>query len=152
MSDDELLRSVSTEASRLANDLTTPLRRIRLRSGSAMVDVEWSDGPPAAAAGDDHATDHEPAADGDELVVNSPMVGTFYHAPTPGEPPFVSVGGIVEKDTVIGIVEAMKLMNRITADQDGVVREVLVANGGSVEFGQPLVSLDPVPDLAWRDR
>lgn len=152
MSENELLRTVSKEASRLVNELVHPLRRIRLRSGSAMVDLEWPEGSPEAASAviDDAA--HGMVAEDNKLVVCSPMVGTFYHAPAPGELPFVSIGGMVEKDTVIGIVEAMKLMNRITADQDGVVSDILVANGSSVEFGQPLVALDPVPDPAWRDR
>jgi acetyl-CoA carboxylase biotin carboxyl carrier protein len=85
------------------------------------------------------------------VVVRSPMVGTFYHAPAPGEPPFVSVGGMVEPDTVIGIVEAMKLMNRITADRTGVVQDVLVPDGQPVEFEQPLLVLDP-PSEDWTDR
>jgi acetyl-CoA carboxylase biotin carboxyl carrier protein len=63
----------------------------------------------------------------------------------------VSVGVVVERDTVIGIVEAMKLMNRITADQSGVVRDVLVADGRAVEFEQPLLVLDPVPEHGWRN-
>jgi acetyl-CoA carboxylase biotin carboxyl carrier protein len=86
------------------------------------------------------------------VVVRAPMVGTFYHAPAPGEPPFVSVGGTVDADTVIGIVEAMKLMNQITADQSGVVRDVLAPDGRPVEFEQPLLLLDPLPDQDQGDR
>jgi acetyl-CoA carboxylase biotin carboxyl carrier protein len=107
-------------------------------------------GQPTAAAGQPTAAAGLPvtaAAREERALVRSPMVGTFYHAPAPGEPPFVSIGGTVEPDTVIGIVEAMKLLNQITADQAGVVREVLVPNGQPVEFEQPLIVLDPLPDL-----
>ena len=87
--------------------------------------------------------DEEPEKDA--LLVRAPMVGTFYHAAAPADAPFVAVGGVVAPDTVVGIIEAMKLMNRITADQHGVVREVLVDNGQPVEFEQPLIVLDPLP-------
>lgn len=70
--------------------------------------------------------------------VKSPMVGVFYTSPAPGEEPFVSVGSRVEKGDVLCIVEAMKLMNEITADTAGEITEVCVADGEIVEFGQPL--------------
>ena len=72
-------------------------------------------------------------------VVKSPLVGTFYCAPAEDKPPFVSVGDKVKKGQVIGIVEAMKLMNEVETEFDGTVLEVLVENGDMVEFGQPLV-------------
>ena len=73
---------------------------------------------------------------GDEI--KAPLVGTFYVAPAEGAEPFVSVGDKVKKGQVIGIVEAMKLMNEITATVDGVITEILVNNEDVVEFGQPL--------------
>jgi acetyl-CoA carboxylase biotin carboxyl carrier protein len=78
-----------------------------------------------------------PEASGKEVV--SPMVGTFYAAPSEGEEPFVKVGDTVKKGQTIGIVEAMKLMNEIESEYDGVVEEVLVANEQMVEYGQPLI-------------
>lgn len=71
-------------------------------------------------------------------VVKSPMVGTFYRAPEPTAPPFISPGDRVRKGEVLCIIEAMKLMNEIEAEFDGVVAEVLVDNGQAVQFGQPL--------------
>lgn len=70
--------------------------------------------------------------------INSPMVGTFYLTPNPDEPPFVRVGDKVEKNTIIGIIEAMKVMNEIKAGLSGTVAEVLVDGGQPVEFGTKL--------------
>ena len=74
-------------------------------------------------------------------VITSPLVGTFYAAKAEGAAPFISVGATVIKGQVIGIVEAMKLMNEIEAEADGTVAEILVENEQLVEFGQPLVRL-----------
>lgn len=77
---------------------------------------------------------HEPAA----KHITSPMVGTFYAAPTPDDPPFVKVGDRVEKDTVVCIVEAMKVMNEVKAGIAGIVVETLIESGNPVEFGSKL--------------
>ena len=74
--------------------------------------------------------------------ITSPMVGTFYRAPSPGAAPFVEVGDTVKKGQVIGIIEAMKLLNEVEADQDGVVTGFAVENGQPVEFGQALFILE----------
>jgi acetyl-CoA carboxylase biotin carboxyl carrier protein len=71
-------------------------------------------------------------------TINSPMVGTFYVAPSPDSPPFVSVGDPVSADTVVCILEAMKVMNEIKAEVDGTIVEVLVENAEPVEYGEPL--------------
>jgi acetyl-CoA carboxylase biotin carboxyl carrier protein len=71
-------------------------------------------------------------------VVTSPMVGSFYRAPSPGAEPFVQVGDTVKEGQTICIIEAMKLLNEIEADKSGVVKEILVENGQAVEYGQPL--------------
>jgi acetyl-CoA carboxylase biotin carboxyl carrier protein len=71
-------------------------------------------------------------------VVTSPMVGTFYRAPSPGADPFVQVGDAVKEGQTICIIEAMKLLNEIESDQAGVIKEILVENGQAVEYGQPL--------------
>ena len=73
-----------------------------------------------------------------DKVVNSPLVGTFYNAATPESEPFVKVGDAVKKGQVMGIIEAMKLMNEIECEFDGVVEAVLVNNEDIVEYGQPL--------------
>jgi acetyl-CoA carboxylase biotin carboxyl carrier protein len=74
-------------------------------------------------------------------VIKSPMVGTFYRSSAPGAKPFVEIGQTVKAGETVCIIEAMKLLNEIEADQDGVVKEVLVENGEPVEYGQPLVVL-----------
>ena len=78
---------------------------------------------------------------GDE--VTAPLLGTFYRAPKPGAPPFVDVGARVEPDTIIAIIEVMKLMNTVRAGREGRVTEILVADGALVEFGQPLLRVAP---------
>jgi acetyl-CoA carboxylase biotin carboxyl carrier protein len=75
-------------------------------------------------------------------VIASPMVGTFYRSSSPSAAPFVSVGDRVKKGQVIGIIEAMKTMNQIEADRDGVVSDILVQNAQPVEFGEALIALD----------
>ncbi len=77
--------------------------------------------------------------------IRSPIVGTFYRAPAPGEPPFVEVGDEVKKGQVLCIVEAMKVMNEIESDVDGRVVDILVKNGEPVEYGQVLFLIDPSP-------
>lgn len=71
-------------------------------------------------------------------IIHSPLVGTFYNTPSPDSPPFVSVGDTVKKGQVLAIVEAMKLMNEIESEYDGVVEEILADNESMVEYGQPL--------------
>lgn len=96
--------------------------------------------PAPAAPSAAPATGAAPAApSADEgIPIKSPTVGTFYISNAPGEPPFVSVGSKVAKDTVVCIIEAMKVFNQITADVSGTITKVLVNNGDAVEFGQPL--------------
>jgi acetyl-CoA carboxylase biotin carboxyl carrier protein len=76
--------------------------------------------------------------------VTSPIVGTFYRAPAPDADPFVQVGDTVKSDTVLCIVEAMKLMNEIKAEMNGVVKKSLVENAQPVEFGQPMFLIEPL--------
>lgn len=79
-----------------------------------------------------------PAAAEETRTVNSPMVGTFYRAPSPGAKPFADVGQRVKAGDTVCIIEAMKLLNEIETEYDGVIKEILVENGQPVEFGQPL--------------
>jgi len=82
-----------------------------------------------------------PAEDQGHLV-KSPMVGTFYRSPSPGAKPFVEVGDTVKSGDIICIIEAMKLLNEIECDKDGVIKEILVENGQPVEYGEPLVIIE----------
>jgi acetyl-CoA carboxylase biotin carboxyl carrier protein len=77
------------------------------------------------------------------VMVSSPFVGTFYRAPSPDAPPFVDVGAKVKKGQTLCIVEAMKLMNEIESEVDGIVAEILVQNATPVEFGEPLFRIVP---------
>lgn len=74
----------------------------------------------------------------------SPMVGTFYLSPSPDSPPYVTVGQEVQEDTVVCIIEAMKVMNEIKAETRGIIIEILAQNGKPVEFGKPLFAVGPV--------
>ena len=86
-----------------------------------------------------------PAVSDDPRLVElrAPLLGTFYRAPKPGAPPFVDVGSIVEPETVIGIIEVMKLMNTVRAGARGVVRAIHARDGVLVEYGETLVVLTP---------
>jgi acetyl-CoA carboxylase biotin carboxyl carrier protein len=98
---------------------------------------------PPAAAGARVAPEHVsvPAADKDIRDVMSPMVGTFYRAPAPNADQFVEIGDIVKKGQTLCIIEAMKLMNEIESDADGVVTAIHVESGKPVEYGQKLFSI-----------
>jgi acetyl-CoA carboxylase biotin carboxyl carrier protein len=78
------------------------------------------------------------------ITVTSPIVGTFYRAPSPEASPFVEVGTKVKKGQVLCIVEAMKLMNEIESEADGIIIKVLVENGQPVEYGEPLFLIEPI--------
>ena len=134
--------------------LADPARGDRDRA----IEVEWAaEAPPAGVVapppaqgtpgdtGARPATPADPAAELAEVAasVRSPLVGTFYAAPSPGADPFVRVGDEVEPGQTVGIVEAMKLMNPILADEAGVVAEVLVGDAESVEYDQVLMRLRP---------
>ena len=84
----------------------------------------------------------QPAATG-EIEIKSPMIGTFYRAPSPEAPNYADVGTEVNPETVVSIIEAMKVMNEIKAEVKGVITQVLVENGKPVEFGQPLFKVRP---------
>ena len=93
---------------------------------------------PVAAA----AAPSAPAARDLSQAQKSPMVGTFYRAPSPSAPAFVEVGATVKAGDTLCIIEAMKLMNEIEAEKSGVIKEILVENGQPVEFGEPLFIIE----------
>ncbi|MBR7156236.1 MAG: acetyl-CoA carboxylase biotin carboxyl carrier protein [Lentisphaeria bacterium] len=75
-------------------------------------------------------------------TIDSPLVGSFYRSPSPDAAPFVQVGDRVNEETVVCIIEAMKVMNEIKAEKSGVIKEILVDNGQPVEFGQPIFVIE----------
>ena len=85
-----------------------------------------------------------PAAETDGLsTITAPMLGTFYRAEAPGKPPFVEIGNRVDPDTIVCIIEVMKMMNSVTAGVSGTIAEVLPDNAELVEYGQPLFRVEP---------
>ena len=81
------------------------------------------------------------AAEADLFILKSPIVGTYYEAPSPGAPPFVKLGDAVKEGQVLCIIEAMKLMNEIEADVSGVIAKIFVSNANPVEYGMPLFGI-----------
>ena len=110
----------------------------KLRRGPTEA-VPTSGGTPPPPVGDGGGGSDEPAVP----TINSPTVGTFYSAQSPEDPPFVKIGQAVSPDSVVCIVEAMKVFNQIPAETAGTIIEVLVEDGEAVEFGQPLFRIQP---------
>jgi len=117
--------------------------KIRLRK-KELVQTAAAATPPSAARGSQPAAAGDSSAglageaDSNLQVITSPIVGSFYRAPSPDAEPFVEPGDPVEPDTVVCIVEAMKVMNEVKAEVSGTIQKVLVENGKPVEYGQPL--------------
>lgn len=98
---------------------------------------------PAPAAGQSAAPAAPAPVNDGSIIIKSPTVGTFYSSPSPDDPAFVKVGSTVKADTVVCLIEAMKVYNQITADVTGTITEVLANNADAVEFGQPLFRVKP---------
>jgi acetyl-CoA carboxylase biotin carboxyl carrier protein len=123
-----------------AGDAETSGRpRVRSRSESAPVGQ-----PPGGPEALTPPPGSEAAAESDGLTtIPAPMLGTFYRAEAPGKPPFVEVGSRVEPDTIVCIIEVMKMMNSVPAGVSGTVAEVIAENAQLVEYGQPLFRVEP---------
>jgi acetyl-CoA carboxylase biotin carboxyl carrier protein len=147
-----------------ANDLNTIEvrdgdRRVLLKRGADVVVPSASSGfyatpqvsapspglATGAASGAGSASTSTPAVtdEANQLTIKSPMVGTFYSAPSPEAKPFVSVGTVVDEETDVCVIEAMKVFNNIKAECRGTIARILVTNGQTVEFGQPLFLVKP---------
>jgi acetyl-CoA carboxylase biotin carboxyl carrier protein len=98
---------------------------------------------PPASQGAETAGQTAPKQEENLIEIKSPIVGTFYAQPTPDSDPYVEVGSSVEPQTIVCIIEAMKVMNEIKAETSGTIAEVLVNNGQAVEYGQVLFKLRP---------
>ncbi len=130
----------------IAHDLV----ELSLRDGDVEVNLRRPQGNPSAevltgSPPDTVAAVTAGAADAEEVGtfvdIESPMVGTFYVSPDPDSPPFVKVGSRVQADTIVCIVEAMKVFNEIKAEVSGVIDRILVKNEQAIEYGQPLFSV-----------
>ncbi|MFI9551637.1 acetyl-CoA carboxylase biotin carboxyl carrier protein [Nonomuraea endophytica] len=137
------LRLLREEVGNLVKTVPGPVSSVSVRLGDCSLEVSWAGaaptGPPAVQA--EWEETPQEAADPALAVVTAPLVGTFYVAPEPGAAPFVRAGDRVEAGQTIGIVEAMKLMNPVAAEQSGEVVEVLAGNAEPVEYGQDLVRI-----------
>jgi acetyl-CoA carboxylase biotin carboxyl carrier protein len=117
--------------------------KLKVAFAGAVAPVAHAPSPVAApaVAAAAPAAGPTPKSTAEGKVIKAPIVGTFYRAPSPDAPAYVNVGDTVRKGQVVCIVEAMKLMNQIESDVDGVVTEILVDNGQPVQFGQELFRL-----------
>jgi len=118
-----------------AAPITYPVAAAPFAPAPANADTPAAPGPAA--------TSSESQLEEGLVTIDSPMVGTFYAAPAPGEPPFVQRGDMVDEGQTVCIVEAMKLMNEVGAKFSGSIEKILVENGEPVEFGQPLFAVKP---------
>jgi acetyl-CoA carboxylase biotin carboxyl carrier protein len=120
--------------------------KLRIRRGGS-VEVEavpqYVAAPSAPAAAPAAPVVAEAAAPAVGESITAPIVGTFYQAPSPDAAPFVKEGDTVTPDSVVCIIEAMKVMNEVKAERSGVIKRVLVENAHAVEFGQPLFEITP---------
>lgn len=127
-------------------DMESEDLKLTLRRGSvAAAPVQMAPAAPAAAPATPAAAPeavNEAGAETSAITVDSPIVGTFYAAPSPDAEPYVKVGDSVTEDTVVCIVEAMKVMNEIKAEKAGKIKKILVDNATPVEYGQPLFELE----------
>ncbi|MDJ0345175.1 acetyl-CoA carboxylase biotin carboxyl carrier protein subunit [Streptomyces sp. H10-C2] len=160
-----VLDAVFRSVAQLAGTTPDPPRRIRMQDGTTTVEVEWPDPvraqpvpagvaavpagavevPAGAAAVNGTETGQAVAEPADDLrYLRAPMVGTFYHAGAPDAQPYVKVGDVVRPGQEVGILEAMKMMSTLTADEGGRVVEMLVPNAQAVQFDQQLIALAPV--------
>jgi acetyl-CoA carboxylase biotin carboxyl carrier protein len=139
----ELLDELCRHAVQLLDGSRGPVRSVRLRAGEIAVEVERPEpgGTPQAVQAAVALVEPEQPDDADSIC--APTVGTFYRSPEPGAEPFVREGDEVEAGQQVAILEAMKLMNPIEADRSGRVVRVLVPDGESVEYGQPLFEIAP---------
>jgi acetyl-CoA carboxylase biotin carboxyl carrier protein len=113
--------------------------RVRITRSLPTIHAPPNGAAPAVSASDGTAAQPAAAMPSEGHVVKAPMVGTFYRAAAPGSASFVEVGDAVQAGDPLCIIEAMKLMNEIEADQAGTVKAILVENGQAVEYGQPLI-------------
>jgi acetyl-CoA carboxylase biotin carboxyl carrier protein len=134
--DDGVLDELCGSVARLVRAAGAQPVLLRVQLGSASVELQW---PERAAPPAPPSPVSEPDK-GDTFHVCAPMVGTFYYAPEPGAAPYVRAGDMITAGQQVGVLEAMKLFNPVHVNQPGRVVEVLVADGSSVEYGQPLIA------------
>ena len=123
-------------------DLEAEGEKVKLKRSGPNPEVQYVAAPHVASAAQVEP-DPASAAVQEAVTIDCPMVGTFYSAPSPDAKPFVEVGDPVDSDTVVCIIEAMKVFNEIKAETAGKIKKFLVETGQAVEFGQPLFVVNP---------
>lgn len=156
-----VLETVRVTALDLLNSLPERPKRLRVQAAGVTVDLDWrspqamavapaavhverTDQQAAEVAADDQRNQETGESRPSSRFVCAPAIGTFYHAPEPGKPPFVEPGALVEVGQQVGIIEAMKLMLPVEADRAGRVVAVLIDDGQPVQYGDQLIELVPV--------
>lgn len=141
---EEIIKLIETVSKNNVDTLNyaTDSERIVIKKNKTKLVAGEVQAVPVAQSVNFEASNNEDAVVTTGHTVTSPLVGTFYSSPSPDAPSFVNVGDKVKKGQVIGIIEAMKLMNELESDFDGVVKEILVKDEDVVEFGQPLFILE----------
>lgn len=142
MNIDQIITLINTVSKSSLSSFTLEEGNMKL-SLEANRGVSFSQSPVQVTSSVSHQ--QEPAEESLEVgdIINSPLVGTFYAAASEDADPYVKVGDTINKGQVIGIVEAMKLMNHVESEYSGVVSEILVQNSEIVEYGQPLIRVIP---------
>jgi acetyl-CoA carboxylase biotin carboxyl carrier protein len=152
MTAEEDFEEVRVGLARLLADLPRLPSALRVQARDVAIEVTWDATAAAEVPAGTAGTAAAPAAlpearqesDAGLLHVVAPTVGVFYRSPEPGAAPFVDVGTVVESGEQVAIVEAMKLFLPVEADRRGRVAAVLVQDGASVEYGEPLLALEPI--------
>jgi acetyl-CoA carboxylase biotin carboxyl carrier protein len=152
----EVARSVWEEARELVKRLEgSSVRHLLVEVGKLKIEIDRradaSAARPAVADGGPDLEASASSSDGSAETdsrhpILAPLLGTFYRSPEPGSPPFVEEGDVVDEGQTVAIVEAMKLMNQVTADRSGRVAEIAAADGQWVEFEQVLMRLEPIEE------
>jgi acetyl-CoA carboxylase biotin carboxyl carrier protein len=125
-------------------EVSTLFKKVRVSRGPVAVAVSaQSAGPSVSVPGAEETTPAVAEEETGLVEVTSPMVGTFYRAPSPDSDPYAEEGQYVEKGAVICIIEAMKIMNEIESEYGGTIRKIKVANAEPVEYGQVLMTIKP---------
>ncbi|HVF41348.1 MAG TPA: acetyl-CoA carboxylase biotin carboxyl carrier protein [Gemmatimonadaceae bacterium] len=133
------IRISKTSQQRATVQMASPMQMPQVLSSPAPAAPASSDGSGAAQEASARAESQKKSY----LEVKSPMVGTYYGAPEPGAKPYLTVGDRISKGQILCIIEAMKIMNEIESEFDGVVKEILAQNSHPVEYGQVLFRIDP---------
>jgi acetyl-CoA carboxylase biotin carboxyl carrier protein len=147
--DRSLVEALSEQAGALVRRLEgTSVQRLSVQAGDVRIDIERAFGraeatAPVATDAAEAAADGAAVSDERRHAIAAPLVGRFYRASQPGAAPFVEPDDVVAAGQTLCIVEAMKMMNEVTADRPGRVVEIVVDNGEYVEFGQALMYLEP---------